>query len=498
MGLRGRFNQFLVFCLHPLAARPLWFVFAHFQERCGPRPKGYLLRCKPFVPSFAPPLLRRVFGAVALLALVCSSGNEPCRPAYAADDPLQSPIEPKDYRSRHVIVHTDLPEADAQQLMTRLEATLTAISEYWQRPLRGTIECYVIQDIDHWSDANTLPANVRMMIRNIGGATVLRRQSSGNQSVYQATVYAVTRQGVAEHEIVHAYCIQTFAAMGPDWYKEGMAQMTHHRREGERGLACAPEVLARLRQRPRRTVTQIVNAGNFTSPIGDSLNEALARGEKVTIQEQEHDEVWLKQDTDTVQKAFQHYYLSWALCHLLHHNPNYSARFRMLGRAYLTQQDVTFAQVFGPMADEIGFEYEFFLDHVDQGYRADLCAWDWEKKFRPLTGDEEIVSRVLAARGYQPSGITVSAGHEYLYRAEGTWTFASGATATNVGGDPQGRSGLEAVVMKDFVLSEPIVLSAEGILKPSTDGKLYLRCRDDWNQLDDNQGTILVRFRLPS
>jgi hypothetical protein len=415
--------------------------------------------------------------------------------AAAADDPVPSPIAPKDYRSRHLLVHTDLPEAEAHQLLARLEATLSAVSEYWRCPVRGTIECYVIADIDRWSDASSLPANVSMIIRSVGGATKLQRQTSGKQSVCQATVYAVARRGVAEHELVHAYCIQTFGAMGPDWYKEGMAQMTHHRREGERGVACAAEVLACVRQRPRRTLQQVVNAGSFTSPIGDSLDQALARGEKLTIEDQEHDEIWLQENSEAVQEAFQSYYWSWALCHLLHHNPNYSARFRLLGRGYLTQQDMTFELAFGPMADQIGFEYQFFLDHVDQGYRADLCAWDWSKKFRPLGGSEEIVTRVLAARGYQPSGLDVSAGREYAYRAEGAWMLAPGASSTDAGGNAVGHGGLEAVVMKDFALGEPMSLSAAGVLTSATDGKLYLRCRDDWNKLEDNQGSILVRFR---
>ncbi|MBI3467997.1 MAG: hypothetical protein HY000_33740 [Planctomycetes bacterium] len=433
---------------------------------------------------------------MAIFTLGCLSGGAFCLPVWADDDAPEAPAEPSDYQSRHLLVHTDLPEAEAQKLLVRLEATLTAISDYWQSPLRGMIECYVIADIDHWCDANALPKNVSLMIRSIGGATDVRRESSGKQSAFLATVYAVARPGVPEHEVVHAYCIQTFGAMGPDWYKEGMAQMSHIRREGERGVACAPEVLACFRDRPRRTVQQIVSAGTFTSRIGKSLEEALVRGDKLTIETQDHDEIWLRENAAAVEQAFQSYYWSWALCHLLHHNPNYSARFRMLGRSYLSRRDETFERVFGSMSDKIAFEYQFFVDHIDQGYRADLCAWDWTKKFRSLVDGEEVVTRVLAARGYQPSGLDVSAGQDYTYRTEGTWTLSPGAEATGAAGDAQEHGGLEAVVMrKGLALSEPILLKAEGVLNPPSDGRLYLRCRDDWNKLDDNQGSVLVRFR---
>jgi hypothetical protein len=440
-------------------------------------------------------LLRAVVGSAAICTIGCFDGGL-CLRAWAEETPAKTPVEPQDYRSRRLLVHTDLPQEEAQKLLVRLEATLTAISDYWQCPLRGVIECYVVADLDNWRDAHVLPKNVTLMIRTIGGATDARKQSADKQSLYRALVYASARAGVAEHELVHAYCIQTFGAMGPDWYKEGMAQMSHHRREGERGVACDPEVLACFRQRPHRTVQQIVNAGNFTSPLGKSLDEALVRGEKLTIETQADEEIWLRENSAAVERAVQSYYWSWALRHLLHHNPNYSARFRLLGRGYLSRPDESFERVFASVSDQVAFEYQFFVEHVDQGYRADLCAWDWTKKFRPLADGEEVVTRVLAARGYQPSGVEVSAGQTYAYRTEGKWSLSGDAEATTAAGDAQGRGRLEAVVLQEgLALSKPLVLKAEGVLNSPADGRLYLRCQDDWNKLAENEGSVLVRFQ---
>ena len=42
---------------------------------------------------------------------------------------------------------------------------------------------------------------------------------------------------------------------------------------------------------------------------------------------------------------------------------------------------------FASVAREISFEYDQFIKSLDNGYRADLCAWQWGRKFLPLHGD---------------------------------------------------------------------------------------------------------------
>src|SRR5690606_26900406 len=96
----------------------------------------------------------------------------------------------------------------------------------------------------------------------------------------------------------------------------------------------------------------------------------------------------------------------WALCHLLANNPNYADRFRPLGLGLLQEQPVSFELTYGAMANEISFEYLFFLEHIEQGLRADLIGWDWSKKFVPLkTSQKAAASVIQARRGWQPSGL---------------------------------------------------------------------------------------------
>src|SRR5205823_1487513 len=103
----------------------------------------------------------------------------------------------------------------------------------------------------------------------------------------------------------------------------------------------------------------------------------------------------------------------WALCHLLANNTNYASRFRPLGLALLTKQpDASFEQTYGDMSQEISFEYRQFLEHVDNGLRADLCSWDWKAKFKVVKSGNVTQAKVEAGKGWQPSRLILTEGEE--------------------------------------------------------------------------------------
>ena len=191
----------------------------------------------------------------------------------------------------------------------------------------------------------------------------------------------------------------------------------------------------------------------------------------------------------------QTYAWSWLVCHLLEYNPNYRARFRALGQDYLADQQDTFGKRFDPVANELAFEYEFTVDHMAPGYRVDLCAWDWDKRC-PLPGRWSANSRASGG-GTRVSSFRICwsrPDNPMPTHASGTWTTDAQAGPTSADGAPQGTGRLEAVVMRDFQLSEPILLGRTRQFPAPCDGQLYLRCRDDWNQLGDNDGSIVVTF----
>jgi len=369
--------------------------------------------------------------------------------------------KPADYRSQHFVLHTDLSQTDAQDLLDRLEYMLGIISAYWGRPSSGIIECYVVDDLSKWP-SGVIDQEGASFIRREAGVTISQKLSNSKGFVAKATVYATAKRGVAQHEAVHAYCHQTFGTVGPVWYSEGMAEMGQYWKKGEKAVNCDPIIVEYLKSSEPKSLNDIVNGFEFT---GDS---------------------------------WQNYAWRWALCHLLANNTNYSAKFRPLGLAILTEKNATFEQTYGDMADEISFEYKFFLKHVDVGYRADLCSWDWKRKFLVLKGPTSLTAKVSAQRGWQATGATLVAGQPYEYTAKGTWQTGSDKKPINADGDSDGAGRLEGILMDKFELTEPFDLAAEGTYTSAVKGNLYLRCKDAWSELADNKGQISVKLKAKS
>jgi hypothetical protein len=365
---------------------------------------------------------------------------------------------PTDYRSQHFLIHTDLSAEEAKDLLERLETMLGLISKYWGRPPSGIIECYVVKDLKNWSNVRLDPDGLQS-IASGAGVTITARISSDRAFVAKSVVYAIADRGTPQHEAVHAYCGQTFGNVGPLWYAEGMAEMGCFWREGDKAVRCDPEVVRYIRSAAPRSLNEIVNARSLN---GDS---------------------------------WQNYCWRWALCHLLANNPNYSAQFRPLGMGFLTGKNVSFEQTYGAVADQISFEYLFFLKHFDIGYRVDLCSWDWKRKFRPLAGSTPVTAKINAAGGWQGTSATLTAGQAYEYTATGKWQVSKDSPLVDAAGDPAGRGRLMGVLFKDYQLSEEFELGASGDFTAPADGQLYVRANDVWHELADNKGSVSVKLR---
>jgi len=439
------------------------------------------------------PLFRHV-ALYFFVTIFCFAGKpipaaEPCL-STAKNPPGDRAIVPTVHRSANFLVHTDLPDEEAAALLGRLEATLRTISNYWRRPLRGKITCYVAREVDRWPDDALPHPQARVLLTRIGGATIARRVTGARNTTYPATVFALATPGIAEHEIVHAYCHQTFGEMGPDWYKEGMAEMAYFGRHGGADLQCPQALIDQLREGPYRTPMEVT-----TRLLTDSVAQAVADTAAGDASGRESVALWTPAHAETVKSVKQSYRWSWALCHLMANNSNYSARFRALGRGYVSGQDFKFQDAFGAMEQELCFEYRFMLEHMRPGYRVDLCRWDWSKQFQSPSGRERLTTRVSAAHGYQASGLRVTRGDTYAYRVTGAWSTVAGGEESDADGAPSGRGRLVGVIERDHQLTAPIELGSQGIFTAPADGKLHLRCRDDWCSLADNRGAVRVVFQ---
>ncbi len=385
--------------------------------------------------------------------------------APAADDPPEEPGEslpaPADYHSAHFLLHSDMAPKDAKRLLARLETIQGLIARYWGRPPAGVIECFVVADLNHWPAGSLHPAGLEK-IRSGGGITLTATRTLGGQKVEaRATVYAVARDGVAQHESVHAYCGQTFGAGGPLWYAEGMAEMGHFWQPDDTSVKIDPHVLDYLRHAEPQSLDEIVNTNSALNMATDS---------------------------------WRNYAWRWALCHMLANNPNYASRFRPLGLGFLTEQDVSFEDTYGAVAKQVDFEYRFFVGHVDQGYRVDLTSWDWKKKFKPLT-DAAVQVKVEARRGWQPTGATLKAGRTYEFSTTGAWQVDPAGPELSADGDARGDGRLLGVLFNDFSLGEPFDLGVSGTLSLAAEGQLYVRASKAWNKLADNKGAVTLKLR---
>ncbi len=397
------------------------------------------------------------------------------------------------YRISPLIIHTDLSAQATKALAHRVKAVLNDAAGYWKRPVRGPIECYVVDDPTQWEDYQLPHPLARLIIARVGGATTTQVVGHGIRARNVACVFASSKPGIVEHEIVHAYCGQSFHAAGPVWYQEGMAQLLAFGTDRQQGINCPADVLAQLKSKPSMTITQVRTGGRATQRLirqfSDKTSRCAGLAGLIPVTD------WDREDVRALREIKQFYCWNWFLCHFLYHNTNYRARFRKLGQVFLAQRQDGFAALFHPVWRQLQFEYDFTLAHLTNGYRVDLCSWDWDKPFHYLAGGRPAVVRIMAARGYQATGVRVEGGQRYEYRTEGTWSRGkpdAGGNAATV--DAVAGECLEAVVLSDYRLSEPIVLDCRrsGCFCAPCSGCLYVRCRDRWDRLADNEGSVLL------
>jgi hypothetical protein len=376
-----------------------------------------------------------------------------------SDEPKK---EPRLVRSAHFAFLTDVSDREAKIILDKLERMVGLLEKYFGRGPAGVVEGFVVRDLAAFPPG-TLPEPAGVAkIRE--GAGVCFNVRLGNQR--KATLYSCADHGVIQHECTHGFCHMTFGSTGPTWLAEGVAEMGNYWQDGERAVDIPPPVMGYLqRAQPKRGLLEIAVPGRV--PSG----------------------------------TWQDYAWRWALCHMLANNPNYDDRFKPLAIALMEEQPgVSFESVYGPVAKEVSFEYDQFLKTVGNGFRADLVAWPWKARFKPLNGKATLDVKVKAAAGWQASNALVERGGAYGIETEGSWRTAAAVEPCSAAGDATGRGRLEGAVLVEkaeggFALSDPIPLGGTATFAAPADGRLMLRCADAWTELADNDGEITVTLR---
>jgi hypothetical protein len=370
--------------------------------------------------------------------------------------------KPRLIRSAHFAFLSDVSDREARIILDKLERMAGLLEKYFGRGPAGVIEGYVVHDLSAFPAGTLAEEQGVAKIRERAGICFNARL--GN--LRKATLYSCDDHGVIQHECTHGFCHMAFGSTGPTWLAEGVAELGNYWKEGESAVDIEPAVMGYLQQaQPKRGLLEIAAPG------------------------------------DTPSGTWQDYAWRWALCHMLAYNPNYSDRFKPLAIALMEEQPgASFEATYGAVAKQVSFEYDQFLENVGNGYRADLVAWPWKARYRPLAGSSASVkARVKAAAGWQASSLRVTKGEAYEATAEGTWRLAKAGEACAADGDAAGHGRLVAAVFTDdgqqCALSEPLTLGTRCTFTAPADGGLVLRCADDWTQLSDNDGEIEVTLR---
>lgn len=361
------------------------------------------------------------------------------------------------FRSDHFVLTTDVGQEQADKQLARLEQLLQHVAEYWNKPPQGKIECFLAQDVAAWPP-DALDERGRKVIEQGFGTTLTYTTGSGGRRQARAQVYASAAGTSLIHEAVHAYCRQTWFEVGPLWYAEGMAEVGQYWRADQPGVHCE-----------------------------EGLAPMLRRGEPWTIE----------QITAMDSRSAETYGWSWTLCELMTNNPNYAAAFRKYGRELLAGKQLDFVKHFDKDLDRIRFEHRLLASQFGPGYRAELCAWDWKTQFGPPIRGETRELAVEAARGWQATGLTLSRGERLGYKASGQWRISDAGPLLSADGASDNRGKLIGVLLDGYQLGEAFPLGRGGALTSPGDGKLFVRCYDDWNQLGDNSGSVTLTLPKP-
>lgn len=363
------------------------------------------------------------------------------------------PSVPRELRSAHFVLFTDLSDRSANVLLAKLEAMFDSLRSYYRSSPSQPIECFVARDLTQWNDGR-LPAEAKLRIQ--AGVGVTETKTIGQRSV--ATVYSCGDHEIVQHEAVHAFCIQTFGAVGPTWYAEGIAEMGRNWNRKTRAVSIDPVEIAFLK---RGTVTKLDDLVAPDQKTGDS---------------------------------WQAYARRWALCHLLANNTNYRRRFKSLGKSLMTGAADSFESVFARDMRKIDFEYRQMIRNLTNGFRADLCAWNWEMVGCKLLTGEKQERTIKAGRGWQATRLQGGKGLVYEYAARGEWNIGP-TEALDADGNEAGRGRLVGVWFSGFRLSEPFELGVRGSFVAPQDGQLFVRCQDDWGRIADNEGEVTLFLR---
>lgn len=389
--------------------------------------------------------------------------------------------------SEHFILYSDMPKADITDLPGAIEQLYRVMENYFgplppdpqRKPYQMT--GYLMADVERFRAAK---------IFTEGPAQPHEGWYLGNEFWWnrQATPY-YTRH-LMLHEATHCFMHVMPAMDCPPWYVEGMAELfgTHYQTEqGEYRFGAFPNTPDQLPGWARVSV----------------LQEEIAAGRLPDVEQ------ILAYKFDDFTKL-PPYAWSWAFCHFLNNHPRYKVPFQNIARQMMDGGFLEYStEQFRPHLADLRDEWLLFASQIQYGHDIERGVIDFQPGIQLSKSGESKETAVLAASGWQSSGIKVQAGRSYRLTASGQFILATttkpwiseaqGISIRYFAGQPLGRllgtvrpepSGKKS--NRDILKIIPLGPDATFVAPHS--GTLYLRLNDAWNQLADNTGEVSVEI----
>lgn len=296
------------------------------------------------------------------------------------------------------------------------------------------------------------------------------------------------RRHLLLHEGTHGFMNLILGGSGPPWYSEGMAELlgTHQWADGDLTLGYMPRDKSETPDWGRiKIVKDAIAEGRGMMP-----ENILQYGPTAHLENDPYGWCWAAaafyDAHPKSQKVFRQ-------MHRLVDQPNFTARFRTELR------DVW---------SELTEDWQLFAMNIDYGYDIARAAIE-RKPAEPISADGHRI-RIAADRGWQSTGVKLTAGTSYEITAAGQFQVGhtskpwlcepNGVTIEYYQGRPLGM--LVAAVRDDdaplrgltpLARAEPIGLHR--LWSPAGSGTLYLKINESPAGLADNQGHITVEIR---
>ena len=381
--------------------------------------------------------------------------------------------QPREVKLSSFVLHTDISELQAKVLGTKLEEMYDAVRRYYKKRPKEKVCCKIVANEASWV-TQPLAAIDPLAPQRPGPLRTNSRSTNGSQPMMPKFECDDDHDTVLR-KAFESYCKSTYGSTGPKWYADGMALVANYWETNNRAVSVPPEFVAFIKSAPPRTLPLLIldasasentNSNSVSSSSSSFGSDALSKNDAAC----------------------------WALCYMMIHNGNYKKDFRSLGIDMLMGQPETFRLRFGEQLRQVDFEYRQFVKNFDIGYREDLCEWNWRTTPKKLFGSDMITTDIDSRAGWQATKVQVVKGETYEYVAKGEWlTDPEFEPATASGLNGSGR--LLGTIFHSHRLSETIRMSERGKFTAESDGQLFLRCEDKWNELDDNKGRMKVYVR---